>query len=301
MGCGSCEGENPIEAQKQRLWGRQRITAEVAARAQQPLDPSSLDGQPTVKERVLNMSWAEVVARLGFIVYEGKATFILERNSRTLKVVENTTIEHGLDGTYRVMQTDESGSVTRETYFNNGVFFVRNGPGKLRAQAVIHDQDNLTREEAWEPLQTFTRYFGSRLGLAKAGTTTIEGRPAIRYDFVLVPGNDYVQVPGIQGKKKPISIQGQIAVDMETAAPLQTQLIGQLEIPPPKTDQPPGRLDVTLQFKIRPGSGEEIRPKEFVNAISRHPVDLDPLRFLSGDTRTSTVIGGKKTTKTKKP
>ena len=96
-----------------------------------------------------------------------------------------------------------------------------------------------------------------------------------------------MEVPGVKGKKKPLSMRGFLAVDLKTGAPLQTQLTGRLEIPPPKADQPPGRLDLTLQFKIKPGGGEEIRPKEFIDAISRRPVDLDPLRFLTKDTRTS--------------
>ena len=292
--CGGCEADDGMDQERQRLWGRDKVTAEIEAKAAEKIDAQALDARPDVKNRVLGMGFRELVARLGFVEYRGKATFDLGRNKNQLAVVEDSLIEHGLHGSYRVLQKDGDGSVLRETVFTNGVYYVRNGPGKLRVQGVRQNEHTISTEQAFEPLATFTRYYGPRLGLAKAGTGTVEGRNAVRYDFVLLEGSDLVEAPGMKGKKKPVSLKGEVYVDEATGAPLKASLKGQLDIPPPKEDQKWGQLKLDLSFVIRTREGTEIKPGEFVPTIKRHPVDLNPTAFLDGGTRTSTVIGGKK-------
>ena len=62
----------------------------------------------------------------------------------------------------------------------------------------------------------------------------------------------------------------------------------------PKAKEPKsGTINVYLNSQLKTIKGEEQRPKKFVDAIQRHPTDLNPLAFMKGDVRTSTVIGGK--------
>lgn len=279
--------------ERQRLWGRDKATAEVEAKAAEKLDPQGLDVRPDLKNRVLGMGFREAVARLGFLEYQGKATFNLGRNKHELGVVEDTLIEHGLHGSYRVVQKDGDGSILRETVFTNGVYYVRNGPGKLRVQGVRQDEHTISAEQAFEPLATFTRYYGPRLGLSKVGTETVEGRSAVRYDLVLLQGSDLVEVAGMKGKKKPVKLKGSVYIDEATATPIKAKLSGQLAIPPPEGHETWGQLDLALDFVIRTSEGKEIKPGEFIPTITRHPVDLNPTAFLDGGTRTSTIIGGK--------
>jgi hypothetical protein len=98
----------------------------------------------------------------------------------------------------------------------------------------------------------------------------------------------------MKGAKKPISLKGNLYIDDGTGVPVKANLKGNLEIPPEKegAGEKPGNLDLTLAFDVKPVEGVEIKPKEFVPEIKRREVDLDPLAFLEGETRTSTVIGG---------
>lgn len=292
--CGGCDEDEGMDRERTRLWGREKVAAEVEKRAKEPIDPRALDDRPDVKSRVLNMRWAEVVARLGFVTYTGKAIFDLERNGHALRVYEDTTIEHGLHGGTRVLQKDEDGAISRETLFTNGVYFVRNGPGKLRVAGKAEAKAIATAEEAFEALKSFTAYYGPRLGLAEAGTKTIGGRSAVAYDLVLLEGSQFVEVPGMKGKKKPVSLKGKVYVDEQTAAPIGAKLRGRLEIPPGEPDGGVGVLELSLDFTIETREGKELEPGEYIPTIEHRPVDLNPVAFLDGGTRTSTVIGGKK-------
>lgn len=295
-----------MDKERVRVWGREKVTEELKAKAEQPLDAHALDERPDLKQRVLTMSFAEVVARLGFVTYQGKASFDLARNKGELEVFEDSLIQHGLHGTFRVLQKDREGAVLRETVFNNGVYYVRNGPGKLRVQGIRQDETAVSREQAFEALKAFTSYYGPRLGLAEVGGGTVEGRSAVKYDLVLLEGSELVAAPGMKGEKKPVSLKGTLYVDEATGVPLKANMDGRLDIPPAATKTSTatqanegaapgwGRLTLHLDFVLKTVEGEEIKPGEFVGTISRRPVDLNPVGFLDGGTRTSTIIGGKK-------
>ncbi len=288
-----------MDKESRRLWGRDRLTEEAEKKAKETLDPYVLEEKEEVRKRVLTMSFEEVVARMGFVEYKGVARFELSNAGNTMKIVEDTTIEHGLGGSFRVLQLDGDGGITRETFYTNGIFFVRNGGGEMRVQGIIRDQHLIVRDEAWQPLRVYTNYFGDRLMLRKVGAATAAGRSTARYNFVLSPSGDLVEVPG-QGSKRPKELSGEIFVDEKTGVPIKGSLKGVLEVPSSKGDRA-GRLEISLDFSIRTVEGVELKPKSFVPTIRRHPVDLDPLAFLDGGTRTSTTIGGKKPKMLKPP
>lgn len=293
-GCGGC-GEKPQTAD--RLWGRDRIAEELAIKSKETIDAYALEERPEIKNRVLQMKLDEVVARLGFLEYQGVATFHLSRNGHHLRLQENTKIEHGLHGSWRVLQKDEDGTITRETVFNNGVVYVRNGPGKLRVQGAMDSQHKELRDEAFQALSVYTSYYGPRCGLKKVGAAQVAGRGAAKYELVLLEGSPLITVPGMKGSKKPVTLSGTLMVDEQTGAPLAAKLEGVLSIPGKDDQAEPGKLELSLDFTISTTEGKEVAPGEFIPTIKRHPVDLDPLAFLDGGTRTSTVIGGKRGSK----
>ncbi|MCK6551348.1 hypothetical protein L6R52_36270 [Myxococcota bacterium] len=296
-GCSSKKAD-PAET---KLWGRDLRSEETAARAKEPLDPQLLDVDDKIRARVLAMDFEEVVARAGFVEHKGVGKFELTTAGRTLAVVEDTTITHGLHGSFRVLQKDGDGEITRETVYNNGIFYARNGAGEMRVQGILKDQHLVVRDEAWQPLRVYTSYFGPRLGLVKVGASSVDGRSAAQYRFTLVPGPDLVTVAGIEGAKKPLSLKGDLWVDESTSVPIRAKLEGVLEIPSAKADGPSGKLELALDFTLKSVEGVEIKPESFVPTIKHHPADLDPLGFLDGGTRTSTVIGGKRPKTTKPP
>jgi hypothetical protein len=291
-GCGAC-GEDARERESKRVWGRDKVSSEVAEKAKEPIDARALDERPDLKARVLSMSFDEAVARLGFVEYAGVARFELTRNQHRILVVEDTLLEHGLHGSFRLLQKDEDGAVSRENVYNNGVMYVRSGPGKLHVQGMADGRHYELREEAWQPLRVFTSYFGPRVGLFELEATSVGGRSAVKYELRLLDGSPLIAVPGMSGEKKPISLKGHVLVDEATGVPVGAQLDGVLEIPSKKGGEP-GRLTLSLRSTLKAVEGKELQPGAFEPAIAHRPVDLDPLSFLDGGTRTSTVIGGKK-------
>lgn len=289
--CGGCEGERPMAKEGRRLWGKERLDSEIETKAKESLDAYLLAERPDLKNRVLAMSWPEAVARLGHIEYTGVARFHLSRNGNELKVVEDSLVEHGLHGSFRVLQKDEDGVLSREVVYNNGVVYVRNGPGKMHVQGMSDGRHYDHPEEAWQPLRVFTSYYGPRAGLRKTGAGQVAGRGAAKYDLVLLDGSPLISVPGMKGSKKPVSLEGQLFVDEATGVPLKGSMKGLLEIP---GEGEPGKLRLELSFQVKTIPAEEKKPVDFVPTIERRPVDLDPLSFLEGGARTSTVIGGKR-------
>jgi hypothetical protein len=286
-------GRSEKDKQSRRLWGRDRLAQEVEVRAKETIDPYQLETDEKARRRVLAMDFEEVVARMGFVEYKGIGRFELSSHDKTIEVVEDTTIQHGLHGTFRVLQLDKDGDIAREVIYNNGILFVRNGGGDMRVQGIIKDQHLAVRDEAWQPLRTFTGYFGQRCGLKKVGSATAQGRNAAKYAFHLLPGPDLITLKGTDGAKKPVSLVGDLFVDEQTGIPIKANFKGVLEIPSAKGESS-GKLSLQLNYTLKATAGDEIKPKSFVPTIKRHPVDLEPLAFLDGGTQTSTVIGGKK-------
>ncbi len=292
-GCGGCSNKKEVNRESNRLWGKDKLDKEYEEKAKEPIDAYALEDRPELKNRVLAMRFEEVIARMGFVEYSGQARFVLKRNGHTIDVPENSIIRHGLHGSFSVKQVDQDGLVNREVIYTNGILYGQNGPkGKMRVMGMIKGESTRTRDEAWQPLRVFSSYYGPRFGLHKSGAETVNGRSAAKYEMVLLDGSPLIEVPGMKGSKKPISLKGTLLVDDGTGVPVKCKMNGKLEIPGEKADQNPGELDLSLSFDLKPIEGEEIKPKEFIPEIKRREVDLDPLAFLSGETRTSTVIGG---------
>lgn len=293
-GCGGCgDSSASLSEEGSRLWGHELQAARWTEAAEAPLDPRSLDRDVEARRRVLDMPVEEVVARLGFLRYQGVARFQLERNGHHLDVFEDTTLEHGLGGSWRVVQRDQDGKLLREKVYANGLYYFRNGPGKLRAQGVADRPGTLARAEAFAPLSDFTSWFGDQLRLDRAGTSSHEGRNALEYTFALDGGGGLVADPHHPDRRlRPERLNGRLYVDEATGAPLRAKLRGTLGVEPPPGSRAWGKLEVALDFRIHPGAGRAIDVGEHIPSIAHRPVDLDPLGFLKGKTRTSTVIGG---------
>jgi len=285
-----CPANEENVSAKARIWGNEKVSTESEKLAAEKLDPRNLADRATLT-RVLNMTFEEVVLRMGFVEYTGTAVIDVSRGGQNIRVTEESLIEQGLHGGFRVLQKDRRGEPTREGVHHNGIFFIRNGTGEMRVQGIVKDQHITMRQEAWAPLSTFTGYFGERVGAKATGGTSHEGRPAEGYDLVLLDGPELIKA-GKDKPKKPVLLKGKIKVDAETAVVLMAELTAKLDVPHDKGD--PGHVEATLRSSLKTVEGKEIKPGEFVPTIKRHPTDLDPLAFLSGDTRTSTVIGGPK-------
>jgi hypothetical protein len=309
--------KNPenIEA-KQRIWDNEPVLAPAEALAKEEIDAGALARDPAAAARVLGMSIEEAAIRFSYFEYSGKAQIVVAGGRRKIDITEDTRITQGLHGSFSLVQKNENGDALREVIYNNGMMFVRNGTGAMRAQGVVNDQHLIVRAEAWEPLAVFSGYFGKRFGLKKVGPAVFMKRNAIDYQIFLADGPELIPGTGDDKAKKPLSLKGQLLVDIQTGVVLKAKIKGKLEVPsaniPTSTVTPTkkakkakvvksGTIRVLLTAKLKSIKGEEQRPKKFIDAIASHPTDLKPLAFMKGDTRTSTVIGGKSESKSKDP
>ncbi len=290
----ACDGSEPPTATSGELWGQGRVAAALKTQAEHPIDPYTVHERPDAKERVLGMSFAEVATRLGHLEFQCRAEFRLTRNGHDLRVTEDTLLKHGRYHAHHLLQKDADGALTREVMLKEGRYYFRNGPGALRDGGPIQKRHTHVLEEAYKPLRAYTDYFGIRVGLQKVGRKDVTGRGTALYRFVLLDGSQSVVSGQDQKPKTPMSLAGSLYVDEATGVALQATLQGTLGIPG-EDGQPPGKLELKLHHQIRAVPGLEIPLPRARPRITRRPIELDPLAFLGGRTRTSTTIGGKGT------
>jgi hypothetical protein len=281
------------QAAKARIFGKDLPTPALEKRAAEPIDARGLASDPALARRALTMSWEELVARLGVVEYRGVAKLDVARGRPGFAVTEDSLITQGLAGSFRVHQKDAEGRDLREGYYNNGVFFFSNGGGEMRVEGLVRDRATALREEVWSPLATFLRYYGPRAGLAPAGEVAVAGRAGVKYQLVLVEGPAVVDAQDGDAPKSPKKLEGYVVFDADKGAPLEAKLSGELDVAPTGSGEP-GKLALSLSMRVSPVEALDLRPKTFVPTIERHPLEPQPLAFLDGGTRTSTVIGGKR-------
>lgn len=284
--------KDDAQAAKLRVFGKDPPPPELEKKAAEPLDARSLGTDAALARRALTMSWEEVVARVGVVEYKGTAKLEVSRGRPQFQVTEESLITQGLGGSYHLLQKDSEGRDLREAYYNNGVFFFSNGGGAMRVEGMVRDRPRSIREELWSPLLTFLRYYGERLGLAPAGDASVGGRAGVKYQLVLLEGPALVDAQDGDTPKAPKSIKGYLVFDADKGAPLEADMSGELAVPAVK-DGEPGKITWSLKMKVSPVDAQDLRPKSFVPGIERHPLEPEPLAFLDGGTRSSTVIGGK--------
>lgn len=115
-----------------------------------------------------------------------------------------------------------------EVIVSGGEGWLRRGSSWERvADAEPHRTQLRMSWNAWEQA---ARLFGDRLSLQRAGTESVQGRPAQRYAVSL--GEESMATrpgPRMQGKMTPVSLEGTLWVDEATAVRLTGQLQGTLE------------------------------------------------------------------------
>ena|GEM_PF-2249845 len=306
----ACSKSPENQAAKKKIWDNEIVVSDLEKSSKEKLDASKMATNTTMKDRILQMSAQEAMLRHEPFEYKGKARIIVGGRKRRLDVTEKTKITVGLHGSFSVQQRDAEDKPTRAMVYNNGTMFIRNGSGDMRAQGIVNNQHLSVLEEAWEPLSVFSSYFGPRFNLKSAGIENFNKREVFKYDISLGEGPDIIESKDGDRAKKPLTLNGSLLVDVETAVVLKASLKGKLEVPSAKAPTSTvasakkkprtGTIIVRLDFALRSIEAKEQRPSKFIDAIRRHPTDLNPLAFMKGDTRTSTVIGGTKKKK-KKP
>ena len=298
----ACSKSAENQAAKKKIWNNEIEVPDLEKASKEKLDASKLADNLQTRERILRMTAQEAMLRYEPFEYKGKARIIVGGKKRRLDVTEKTKITVGLHGSFSIEQNDAEDKPTRALVYNNGTMFIRNGSGDMRAQGIVNNQHLSVLEEAWEPLSVFSSYYGPRFALKSAGIESFNNREAFKYEITLGEGPELIESKDGDRAKKPLSLSGNILVDAQTAVVIKAALKGKLEVPSAKAPTSTtaaakkaprvGTIVVRLDYALSTIEAKEQRPSKFIDAIRRHPTDLNPLAFMKGDTRTSTVIGG---------
>ena len=293
----ACSKSDSLRRESQREWGFKSKENHWATLASEKLDADEFANQPDLQSRILNMPFDEVVARLGYVTYKARSTFKLERNEQVQKVFEETIIEQGQAGAYRVIQTDKAGHLLREHIYTDGNHYVRNGPGALRMVGFGHKDPESTKKEAFSVLSTFIQCLGEQLNLKPTRSRRRFKRKTNAYRISVGKSAAAHNVEDLPFQIRPTKASGIIHIDTETGVPLAAEGLKAKLMTIYNSGSSEGvelgSLALEVDYEIQTHGGRRIEARDPIDPIQRRPVDLDPLAFLKKKTHKSTIIGGK--------
>lgn len=274
-GCRPSEPAPPSAAELEPP-GRLRDLPEVTPR---PYEGTGLDQDPVLRDQVLSQSFSDIVERVGPVAYEGRTRFRIERNGHEIERDERTQIDSRAGGDLRVRQWDAEDQLLREAVRVRDRWYVRHGQGALRRADYAQNQRLSVANDAFSALAGFCETLGPALGLRDVGRAA-DGRV-----YRAVPAGEPPPDPALEL----VSVEGRVVIEERTGVPRRADLQALLE-----TDgvERPGEFELEVHFELRPAEARPFDVSDAVDPIMDRSSRHDPLAFLQGETRTSTVIGG---------
>lgn len=269
-----------------RNWGHGLAASKVEAKAQEPIDLEVLATDLEVRQRVFTMSLREAHARAGRLGFSGRFQMSVTRNRHDLDLDERVEIIPGVDGGVRVVHRNADDSLAREGIRVGPNWYVRNGQGALRKADFVQSKRLSMDEEAFSGLRSLWDLVGPRLQLERKGAASVAGRASVCFR---VTGVDAAPVEFGAHSVQPKGASGTLCLDEASGAPLRYELRSSLSAPDASGM---GMIRIAVSGKFEPSELQVLDIDDAVPPLMNPKVDLDPLAFLRGSTRTSTVIGG---------
>lgn len=272
LGIAAC-AEPEDRAAKARIFSPEDPPRVLQAAAE-PIDAAALHEDPARIDRVLSISAREAVARLGPHVQNAKVSFRWSRDDggKQVKLTENRMVALGERGDFHVrIENDQHQGM--EWVKVDGVSYARSRYARFRERRRDRGSSEHVVDSAYETLGTFRDWTHGALKLTPAGTATVAGRRAIRYDVTLGtphpprerplpdavfpkdgPDPDTALRLAALEKGRPTSVRGSLLVDAETAVPLQAQLEAAVVVP----GEQEARLELAVDLRVE-GVGQKPR------------------------------------------
>lgn len=170
-------------AAKQRIFSPED-PPKVLQAAQEPLRPEAMHERPAMAERILAISGPEAAFRIGPHRQEVEARFRWKREDRAVALRETRMIEVDPDGDFHVrVENDELQGM--EWIRVGGTSYARSRYAKFRERRRDRGSSEHVLDEAYRGLPTFLRLVHGAVKFSPAGTETLEGREALRYELSL--------------------------------------------------------------------------------------------------------------------
>jgi len=266
---------DPVDrAAKERIFSPEDPPPVVSS-AKEALDAQKLASDPKLARRVVDMGPAEVTERLGPHRFTADVTFEWSAGKEKVKLTETRLLESaagGVAGDFHA-RIDNSRDQGLELIRARGQVFARSKYGKYRLRLRDRGIAERTRAETAGPLRELAALFQGRLALALEGTTSVEGRPAVRYTLKLADATAAEKIarseapPSVvyarggldedsgrrqrfMDQRQPTRLSGEVVVDAATAVVLRTHLDGTLAVPG-SNGVAPAQLHVVLDQRIK--------------------------------------------------
>lgn len=225
---------------------------QVIVSAQEKLPPQDVADDARVARRVLGMSAAEAVERIGPHAWSATLTFEWSALGKNLRLTETRKLEAGpggVSGDFHAVQENSRDQGLEVLRVRNEVF-ARSRYGKFRQRLRDRGMAERIRNETFGAIRDFDALFQGRIKLAAQGTATHEGRTAWKYLVSLGPPPNLPEKalpPLWTGKdggldettrrrqdfyagRLPRALQGEVLVDADTSVVLKTRLDGRLGV-----------------------------------------------------------------------
>jgi len=271
-------------AAKQRIFSPEDPPAVVAS-AKEKLDPNELGNDPRLGHRVVTMGADEVAERLGAHKFTADVSFEWSSGSQRAKLTETRLLEAaagGVGGDFHA-RIDNSRDQGLEVVRAHGQVFARSKYGKFRLRLRDRGIAERTRNDTAGALREVDSLFDGRLALVAKGPTTVEGRPAFRYEVRLAEADPHAAStasPPVAAatrsrmddgtrrrqtfaeKRQPKALSGELVVDAASAVVLQAHVVGRLDVPG-QSGAGPAELRLVLDERIRDvGRSPAIKPPD---------------------------------------
>jgi len=282
-------------AAKERIFSPEDPPKVLLAAAER-LDPSRLPKDAALRDRIFSMPAEEARARIGSHEQKTHVAFGWSAGEREVKLAEDRTVAlAGTDDFHVVVENDERKGM--EWVRVDGTSYTRSRWAKFRERRRDRGSSDHVVESAYSTLQTFRDLVHGAIRLEPSGEATVGGRRALRFTASLGearadssasklpppvyakdgPDPDTALRLAAAKNARPTSLVGTIAVDAETAVPLEADLKATLEVPADADGNGAATLDLSVRLDVS-GKAPKIAVPEHMEDAPRPPGVVATLR-----------------------
>ncbi|MFN7131589.1 MAG: hypothetical protein ACK4N5_05865, partial [Myxococcales bacterium] len=184
LGCFACT--DPVDkAAKQRVFSAEDPPRAKLAAAE-PIESGRLASDPKQTFKVLDMGASEAIERIGPHRFKASASFVWRHGKSEVKLSEQRAMEQaGTDEFALKQENDRDQGV--EVIRTGGRTYSRSKYLPFRERKRDRGQAEKLRDDTFAALRSVSHLLQNRLAVIPDGESTVAGRAASRYKFVLAP------------------------------------------------------------------------------------------------------------------
>ena len=279
----------------------------ILVAAEQKLKLDSFAKDLAMQDRVNNMPFAEIVARLGSASFTGHYKLNIQRDEVIKTQDLNSQVSQDAAGNFKVAVDITDGDRQHIVYADK-VLYLRHNYGHWRASRDPTEERNRWREQAYRLWPSFYSLFAKQLSFSRATPITYQGRAALSFELSVkaqqempppmpkeltrdIPEDAGIARWRAQAERTETwrryavtdSGGGHLVVDTKTGCPLKIDFSGQLRIEDVVDHPVIFKVDLSTSLDNIDQLEQVQAPKDFVEEYSRRKTITNPLSFMGSD------------------